>query len=158
MILTRNLGNQKDYYAVNYRNTMKTIQLITVSIWLFSSQLFSQVEKYCTMNELNSMYEPLSIEIKSKLDLNKANNQSLLDGIGVSYIITTNENIIQFSENQIQQAFDLSNKENMNIMLNSSELKLNFNNCIRIEYVKDRLKSIGIEILELKESMIFLAN
>ena len=137
---------------------MKTIQLITVSIWLFSSQLFSQVEKYCTMNELNSMYEPLSIEIKSKLDLNKANNQSLLDGIGVSYIITTNENIIQFSENQIQQAFDLSNKENMNIMLNSSELKLNFNNCIRIEYVKDRLKSIGIEILELKESMIFLAN
>ena len=46
----------------------------------------------------------------------------------------------------------------MNIMLNSSELKINFNNCVRVEYVKDRLKSIGIEILELKDSMIFLEN
>jgi hypothetical protein len=117
-----------------------------------------QLEKYCSINELISMYDPISNEILTKIDVNKANNLSLIEGIGVSFSITANENILQYSENEIMQAFNLLNHENVNVILNSFELKVSFNTCIRIEYVKDRLKNLDIEIQELNDTNIFLSN
>jgi hypothetical protein len=119
---------------------------------------FNQIEKYCSINELISMYEPLSDEILARIDLNKANSLSLIDGIGVSYNITASENILQYSENELKQAFNLLNHENVNVILNSFELKVSSNACIRIEYVKDRLKNLDVEIQELNGTNIFLSN
>lgn len=104
------------------------------------------------------MYEPLSDEILARIDLNKANSLSLIDGIGVSYNITASENILQYSENELKQAFNLLNHENVNVILNGFELKVSFNACIRIEYVKDRLKNLDVEIQELNGTNIFLSN
>jgi hypothetical protein len=46
----------------------------------------------------------------------------------------------------------------VNVILNGFELKVSFNACIRIEYVKDRLKNLDVEIQELNGTNIFLSN
>ena len=117
----------------------------------------THLEKYCLTNELMSMYDPLSDEILSKIDLNKANSLSLIDGIGVSFNITASENILQYSENEIKKAFNLLNHENVNVILNSFVLKVSFNTCVRIEYIKDCLKNLDIEVQELNDTNIFLS-
>lgn len=136
---------------------MKTIFATIIYISLLSANLFSQVEKYCNTEELISMYEPLMNDLKIKFDQNKINGVSLINGIGVHYTITTSNNINEFTEIQVKEIFNLSHNENVDVLIGNAEIKLDFNTCIRIEYIKDQFKTLGIEIHELKDSMVNLA-
>lgn len=103
------------------------------------------------------MYEPLMNDLKIKFDQNKINGVSLINGIGVHYTITTSNNINEFTEIQVKEIFNLSHNENVDVLIGNAEIKLDFNTCIRIEYIKDQFKTLGIEIHELKDSMVNLA-
>jgi hypothetical protein len=164
-ILVLILATKKNNIRLTIKMFMKYYYLSFFLLFFFGNiemkaqQIQStQLEKYCSINELISMYDPISNEILTKIDVNKSNNLSLIDGIGVSFNITASENINQYSENELKQAFNLLNHENVNVILNSFELKVSFNTCIRIEYVKDRLKNLDIEIKELTDTNIFLSN
>jgi hypothetical protein len=102
------------------------------------------------------MYQPLTNDLKLKFDQNKVNGESLIHGIGVMYTLTTSNNINEFTENQVKEIFNLSIDENVNVLIDSSEIKLEFNTCIRIEYIKDQFKNLGVDIHALKDSMVNL--
>ena len=135
---------------------MRIFYLITFYLTFFCPKTYSQVEKYCNTEELISMYQPLTNDLKLKFDQNKVNGESLIHGIGVMYTLTTSNNINEFTENQVKEIFNLSIDENVNVLIDSSEIKLEFNTCIRIEYIKDQFKNLGVDIHALKDSMVNL--
>jgi hypothetical protein len=136
------------------KNYFITIFLLAISM----NKGICQVEKYCLTDEVFSMYNQLSQEIKNKLDLNKSENLNLLSGIGTSFVFELSNEVLNYSTSELQSHLHLEEIEISSINLVDNNLKINFNSCIRIEYIKDRFKDLNIEINDFKGTNLFLIN